>query len=133
MLKHTGQYLCAECGKNVHTHEEWKKHEESHKDEFLQAVLTCITCNKQFLNEHLIKQHMQSKHSSPKEIFPVGHPQRYQKKAVSQNIACLKCSKVFATGSEVEDHNNVRKMKPVVDIKTQVKTKYVVIFGMVSV
>ena len=34
MLKHTGQYLCEECGKNVRTHEEWKKHEESNKDEF---------------------------------------------------------------------------------------------------
>ena len=46
---------------------------------------------------------MQSKHSSLKQNFPVGHTQCYQRKAVSQNIACVKCSKVFATGRDVED------------------------------
>ena len=103
MLKHIVQYLFAECGENVNTQEELKEHEESHKNEFLQATLTCLTCNKQFLNEHSIKQHMQSKHSSLKQNFLVGHPQRYQRKAVSQNITCVKCSKVFATGRDVED------------------------------
>ena len=73
-----------------------------------ESVLTCITCDKQFASEHSIKQHMQSKHSSVNnQRLPVGHPQRYQKVNLPQNIACVQCGEIFPTRRDVDDHMTV--------------------------
>ena len=106
MLKHTGQYSCPRCDKQFNTREEIKDHDISHVTEENEAPRICITCDKQFTTDHAIKQHMQSKHSSNKKSFPVGHPQRYQYEKEPQNIACMKCDKVFSTGNEVDNHMN---------------------------
>ena len=83
-----------------------------HKQVHIQKKLTCITCDKIFQTDHSFKQHMLAKHkdkdSSPvpkNNTLPVGHPDRYQKKQeVRKSIACMICSKLYATGKEVEEH-----------------------------
>ena len=107
MLKHTGQYMCGVCDKMFKTKNEAKEHEETHSNKFV-----CITCDKVFLSEHSFKQHMQSKHGNndrARTSLPVGHPNRYQRKESVQNIPCTICSKVFATGKEVDDHMEFHK------------------------
>ena len=64
----------------------------------------CISCDKEFLNQHSLKQHLNSKHKTEGEL-PVGHPQRSQKQNnLSQNTACVQCDRRFTTGKEVQDH-----------------------------
>ena len=116
MLKHTGQYPCDICKQLFKTDVEMKEHKRVHNKSQEKTELICIACDKAFQSEHSFKQHMLAKHHTrnqsrsvtpdrgDKQSLPVGHPQRYQNKNINQNIACLQCSKVFATGREVEDH-----------------------------
>ena len=106
MVKHiVGQYACAKCEQTFKTKTEHDKHKtEAHVNKQNGRMFKCITCDSTFESEHSVKQHMQSKHKSASS-FPVGHPQRYARALPpSQNIACTKCNKRFATGNQIEDH-----------------------------
>ena len=87
MVKHDGQYVCPKC-----------------KIGYKTKSIVCISCDKEFLNQHSLKQHLNSKHKTEGEL-PVGHPQRSQKQNnLSQNTACVQCDRRFTTGKEVQDH-----------------------------
>ena len=63
-----------------------------------------LSCDKEFLSQHSLKQHLNSKHKNEGEL-PVEHPQRAQKQNnQTYNIACVQCDRRFSTGKEVQDH-----------------------------
>ena len=105
MLKHTGQYFCAECKFTYKAKTDLNKHmKEMHTVKSDEPNHTCNSCDKIFSTSVSLKQHTATKHME----LPVGHSERARQKNMEQekvpNIECVKCEKRFTTGSQIEEH-----------------------------
>ena len=106
MLKHTGQYICAECNSSFMSNNDLKIHHEEHHTSI--QKFNCSVCDKNFITEPSFSQHMNSKHKSNNRNLPVGHPERLrtQEKVSHQQMkfACAVCGYRFQLPGEVEEH-----------------------------
>ena len=114
MIKHrAGQYICQKCKETFQTTEELNNHvARSHEVQTTgtsnnQEMSNCSYCDKTFINMHSVQQHISSKHKTPTSL-PVGHPEWNKQKEKQRysvgSIQCVKCSKTFSSGKEIDNH-----------------------------
>ena len=81
--------------------------QEKHAAKTDESTYDCNKCDKKFISEPSLKQHMNSKHKSA-ESLPVGHPDRVNNRETgsqeSMRFACTLCGKKFPSANEIEIH-----------------------------